>query len=214
MESDEVVQRPNSSAPGGAGQPAQAVQVDPSRWVERHGDCLFGYALVRVRDASTAEDLVQETFLSALKANFAGRSSERSWLVGILKNKIVDLYRKTRRESPFTDLEFLKDEQSDLFYQEGLHKDHWIADRAPVEWPEPGADLDRAEFWDVFHKCAGKLPKKVSQVFLLRELDDTDTAEICKLLDISPSNVWVMLHRARMALRRCLETNWFNRQAR
>jgi RNA polymerase sigma-70 factor (TIGR02943 family) len=213
MHGDDNLIESVKTPPGGNSAAVPPVNLaDPERWVEEHGDYLYAYALMRVRDPVKAEDFVQETFLSGLKANFGGRSSEKSWLVGILKNKIFDYYRKLGRETSFTDMEFLKDEQSECFHQEGVYKDLWIGSKGPVEWPDPGASLDREEFWVVFNRCAGKLPKNVSQVFLLREMDDVDSKEICELLNISQSNLWVMLHRARMALRRCLEMNWFGKK--
>jgi RNA polymerase sigma-70 factor (TIGR02943 family) len=186
---------------------------DPERWVELYGDYLFKYALMRLRDPARAEDLVQETFLAALKGgkNFAGRSAERSWLVGVLKNKICDHYRKASRETSFTDLEFYADEESDRFVADGMMKDAWIHERAPQEWVNPGASLDNEAFWKTFRDCSNKLPKNVATVFNLREVDGVESREICAMLNISESNLWVMLHRARMALRRCLETNWFGK---
>jgi RNA polymerase sigma-70 factor (ECF subfamily) len=183
--------------------------------VDDYGDYLFKFALVRLRDASRAEDAVQETFLAALKGgkSFQGRSAEKSWLVGILKNKIYDYFRKAGRETSFTDLEFYADEENDRFVADGIGAGGWIHDRGPQEWPEPGASLDREEFWKSFRDCAGKLPRNVNRVFTLREVDGVESREICALLNISENNLWVMLHRARMALRRCLETNWFAREA-
>ena len=195
--------------------PAPPGLSDPERWVDLHGDYLFKYALMRLRDPVKAEDAVQETFLAALKGGktFAGRSAEKSWLVGILKNKIFDYYRKASRETSFTDLDFYADEESDRFVADGLGKGGWIHELGPIEWSSnPGAGLDNEVFWKTFHACAAKLPKNVSAVFCLREMDDVDSKEICAQLDISESNLWVMLHRARMALRRCLETNWFGKQ--
>jgi len=186
---------------------------DPERWVELHGDYLFKYALMRLRDAARAEDAVQETFLAALKGKgFAGRSAEKSWLVGILKNKICDYYRKAGRETSFTDMEFYSDEESDRFLPDGPFKGGWIHELGPQEWANPGASLDSEVFWRTFHDCSNKLPKNVATVFNLREVDGIESAEICAMLNISESNLWVMLHRARMALRRCLETNWFAKQ--
>ena len=189
---------------------------DPERWVEEHGDYLFRYALLRLRDVAKAEDLVQETFLAALKGgqSFAGRSAEKTWLVGILKNKIGDHYRKASREISFTDLEFYKDDEDAGFVSEGLSKGAWIHELGPMEWsPEPGAGLDNQAFWKTFYDCAGKLPKNISAAFCLREIDEIDSKEICRMLNISENNFWVMLHRARMALRRCLETHWFGKMA-
>jgi RNA polymerase sigma-70 factor (ECF subfamily) len=188
----------------------EAGVVNPERWVEDYGNYLYAFALMRVRDPVKAEDFVQETFLAALKANFAGKSSEKSWLVGILKNKIFDYYRKIGRETSFTDLQFYRDEEAKSFQQGGNNS--WVEEFGPKEWLEPGADLDRAEFWAVFQQCAGKLPKAVAQVFIMREVDDVDSPAICEALNISPNNLWVMLHRARMALRKCLEINWFGRK--
>jgi RNA polymerase sigma-70 factor, ECF subfamily len=207
--------RPLASA-GEVKAPAECRLSDPERWVEEYGDYLFKYALIRLRDSIKAEDMVQETFLAALKggSRFAGRSSEKSWLVGILKNKICDHYRRASRESSFTDLEFYDDEESDRFINEGVFKGGWIHELGPMEWnPEPGESLDNAAFWKAFHDCANKLPAKISTAFMLREMDGLETEEICAMLKVSENNLWVMLHRARMALRRCLETNWFAKQA-
>ncbi len=191
-------------------------KCDPERWVEEHGDYLFKFALVRLRDAARAEDMVQETFLAALRGarSFAGRSAEKSWLVGILKHKILDYFRKASRESSFTDLEFYSDEESERFIPDGLLAGGWIHELGPMEWSSDfGANLDSEAFWKTFHDCSSKLPKNISTVFALREVDGIESKEICGLLNISESNLWVMLHRARMALRRCLETNWFGKQS-
>ena len=188
---------------------------DPASWVDLYGDYLFKFALMRLRDASRAEDAVQETFLAALKGgkSFAGRSAERSWLTGILKNKIYDQFRKASRESSFTDLNFYQDEEGERFASSGATKGGWIHESGPREWtPDPGAGLDNEIFWKTFHECAGKLPQKINSVFCLREIDGIETREICAMLNISENNLWVMLHRARMALRRCLEINWFGKQ--
>jgi len=187
---------------------------DPERWVEEHGDYLFKYALSRLRDPARAEDMVQEAFLAALRGakSFQGRSAEKSWLVGILKNKICDHYRKASRETSFTDLEFYSNEESDGFIPNGMFKDGWIHESGPQEWSNPGASLDSEVFWRTYRECSNKLPKNVSTVFSLREVDGVESKEICAMLHITESNLWVMLHRARMALRRCLETNWFKKQ--
>src|SRR5262245_31439118 len=203
---------PASPAPS---QPARVAQLsDPERWVDEHGDCLFKYALSRLCDPLKAEDAVQETFLAALKGGkrFQGRSAEKSWLVGILKNKICDHYRKAGRETAFTDLEFYSDEESDRFVPDGMFKDGWIHEVGPQEWDSPGASLDSEVFWQTYRDCSNKLPKNIATVFNLREVDGIESKEICAMLNISENNLWVMLHRARMALRRCLETNWFAKQ--
>jgi RNA polymerase sigma-70 factor (TIGR02943 family) len=181
--------------------------VNPECWVDNHGDCLYRYALLRVRRPEVAEDLVQETLYAAFRSysNFQGKSSERSWLCGILKNKICDYFRKLGRETNFTDLEFLNDEMSHKFIDQG-----WNHDLGPAEW-EPGteAQMDRAEFWVTFRDCLSKLPARVADVFMLREMEEMETAQICQAFRISQNNLWVMLHRARMALRECMELHWF-----
>lgn len=194
---------PDSAAPA-----TPSPLSDPTRWVDDHGDYLFKYAMARLRDETLAEDAVQETFLAALKGgkSFQGRSAEKTWLVGILKNKIIDHFRKSGRETSFTDLNFYQGEESDRFAGDG-----WIHERGPQEWPDPGKSLDNELFWQTYRECTGKLPSKVAAVFNLREVDGLDSKEVCALLHISESNLWVMLHRARMALRRCLESNWFSK---
>ena len=185
-------------------------RLDPERWVDEHGDYLFHYALSRLRDPGRAEDFVQEALLAALKnaSRFEGRASERTWLTGILKNKILDHFRKAGRETNFTDLEFYAGEEAATFTNQDF-PDHWNAGAAPCEWTDTGAALHREEFWRVFHSCSGKLPERIARVFILREVDAISSDEICATLNISPNNLWVMLHRARLALRRCLEVNWF-----
>ena len=181
--------------------------MNPEFWVDDHGDCLYRYALLRVRRPEVAEDLVQETLYAAVRtySNFQGKSSERTWLCGILKNKISDYFRKFGRETNFTDLEFLNDEMSHKFVDQG-----WNHDLGPAEW-ESGTDalLDRAEFWMTFRDCLSKLPTRVADVFMLREMEEMEAAQICQAFRISQNNLWVMLHRARMALRECMELNWF-----
>ena len=184
---------------------------DPERWVDEHGDYLFKFALARLRDPAKAEDAVQETFLAALKGgqSFAGRGAEKSWLIGILKNKIYDHFRKASRETSFTDLDFYGNQEGDPFVADGLGRGGWIHELGPQEWPKAGEALDNELFWQAYRDCSGKLPKNVAAAFNLREVDGIESREICALLNISENNLWVMLHRARMALRRCLEANWF-----
>ena len=133
----------------------------------------------------------------------------RSWLIGILKNKLIDFFRKRSRETSFSDLEFMRDEFGDRMQLGAVMGEHWIAERGPREWVSPEDSLTRAEFWGAFRSCADKLPDKIAGVFLMREVDGVASDEICAVFNISPNNFWVMLHRARLALRQCLETNWF-----
>ncbi len=150
---------------------------------------------------------MQDTFLAALKGarTFDGRSQEKSWLTGILKNKIYDYFRKVGRETSFTDLDFYADEDAERFIARGAREGGWIHELGPQEWPNAGENLDNEQFWKTYRDCSGKLPKNVAAVFNLREVDGMAGKEICALLGITVNNLWVMLHRARMALRRCLE---------
>jgi len=207
------VQQDNPTTPPDAS--ATSGLSDPEQWVDLYGDYLFKFALLRLRDPSRAEDAVQETFLAALRGGraFQGRSAEKSWLAGILKNKIYDYFRKASRETSFTDLDFYGHEDNDRFVADGMGEGGWIHKLGPQDWPEPGMGLDNESFWQAYHQCAGKLPVNVAAVFNLREVDGVESKEICSLLNISESNLWVMLHRARMSLRRCLETNWFKKES-
>jgi RNA polymerase sigma-70 factor (ECF subfamily) len=181
------------------------VPVDPEKWVALHGDVLYRFALLRVHNPEVAEDLVQETFSAGLSGveRFSGKSSERTWLVGILKHKIADYFRKAAREQPLKDPETLPQEEG-LFDETG----HWKVE--PGDWgASPANILENKEFWRAFEHCVQALPQRLRQVFALRELDGEETGHVCKVLGISATNLWVALHRARSQLRRCLEINWF-----
>ncbi len=192
---------------------AKTTLSDPAGWVDQHGDYLFRYAMMRLRNRDLAENLVQETFLAALagKDSFSGRSAERTWMVGILKHKIIDHYRKDFREKTVTDMQTHQSEEEqtiDQFY-DAMEKPR----KYPKDWmPDPQALLNNKEFWNTLHSCMGHLPERTAHAFSLRELDNMETEDICKELGISPTNLWVMLHRARLQLRACLEENWFERK--
>jgi RNA polymerase sigma-70 factor (ECF subfamily) len=179
---------------------------DPATWVDRHGDVLFRFALSRLGSRSAAEDLVQETFLAALRSGrtFAGRSTERTWFVGILKHKIVDYLRQHGRERPVSALNCSNEMDEELFDNKG-----WWQIR-PGKWPaDPSDALESNEFWESFRRCLDGLPQRLRTVFALREIDELSTAEVCQGLKVTPGNLGVLLYRARMGLRRCLEINWF-----
>jgi RNA polymerase sigma-70 factor (TIGR02943 family) len=182
---------------------------DPESWVDRHGDCLYRYALLRLRNPDLAADVVQETFLDALRSlgSFTGRSSERTWLVGILKHKIVDHLRSaSRRQATTNGLAADAEARSD-FDRRG----EWRV--GPASWSgEPGRDIETREFWDVFGCCLSKLPQGLADAFYLRELDGLNSDEVQQILGITPANLWARLHRARSLLRQCLETGWFGRR--
>lgn len=134
--------------------------------------------------------------------------------MGILKNKIFNRHRWASCETSFTDVEFVSDEDGKRFVPDGLFKDAWAHELGPVEWSsEPGAMLDSQEFWKTYHDCNNTFPKNIATVFNLREVNGVESKEICALVNISEGNLWVMLHRARVALGRCLETNWFGNEA-
>lgn len=190
----------------GISQPADQDAADPELWVDRHGDALYRYALLRLRSADRAADAVQETFLEALRAraSFSGRSAERTWLIGILRHKIVDHYRREAREASAEDSDTLESAAEACFDRRGRWK------RAPVAWPaDPARAIEAQEFWDVFGRCLSKLPPALAQPFFLREVDEVDSEEIRRDLSLSPANLWTRLHRARLLLRQCLEIHWF-----
>ena len=188
-----------SSVPG----TARRAPTDPATWLDRYGDVLFRQAVLRVRRRDVAEDLVQETLLAALGARgrFSGQSTELTWMVGILKRKVVDHFRTASRRPV---------EESDASVGDSFRADgRWST---PLrKWPtDPQTTLEDREFWLVFERCRSKLPDGVAEAFVLREVDDLDRAEICEALGISASNLSVRLHRARQLLRRCLEHHWFS----
>lgn len=179
---------------------------NPEKWVDLYGDYLYRYALYRVYETTVAEDLVQETFLAALGSikNFQYRSSIKTWLTGILKHKIIDHFRKKAKEQPMDDIEPHIDKLNDLFTKNGQWK------IKPANWnADPQKLYGQKEFMKVLHKCLAELPGRQASAFTLREIVGENTKEICKILDVSATNIWVLLHRARMFLRRCLEINWF-----
>jgi RNA polymerase sigma-70 factor, ECF subfamily len=175
--------------------------------LERHRPYLLRFALLQLRERSAAEDAVQDTLLAAIQgaSQFAGQSSARTWLVGILKHKIIDSIRKTARERPIesrreSDLA----ESTDAFFAEDGH----FAE-PPESWESPERSLEERRFFEALERCLQSLPGNTASAFTLRELMGLETEEICKELGISASNCWVMLHRARMSLRACLERTWF-----
>jgi RNA polymerase sigma-70 factor (TIGR02943 family) len=189
----------------------QEQPTDPSRWVDDHGEPLYRYALLRLRDADEAAEVVQETFLEALKgrARFAGRSTERTWLVGILKHKIIDLYRRrTRRERGVGGDSPGGPDPSEFFDERGS----W---RSPVSgtFDLPDHEVERAEFWEVFRACLAELPPNHAEAFVLVELEGLAGPEVCQILAITPTNLWARLHRARLQLRKSRDVRWFGRQA-
>lgn len=184
------------------GQPSK-----PEQWIEKYGYLLSRIALSRVTDPEQARDLVQETLLAALQARkrFAERSTEKTWLVGILIHKILDYYRTKQRErqhmsstqpSRLPDRDGLMIEASDWPSYEG-RAEHWSSDAGNL--------LERKEFWKVLNCSLSTLPPRTAKAFLLREVEELSAEEICRILKITPGNLWVILHRAKKHLRHCLE---------
>jgi len=179
----------------------------PELWVERYGAELYGFALRRVHTADCSEELVQETLLSALSAldSYRGEASERTWLFVILRRKIIDHYRREAR-SPLVPLGEA-DEETQYFYSEN---GHWREEQYPRAWNMPADDvLAQQELSEALQLCQEKLPARHGAVFTMRFVDELSAEEICQELGLTPSNYWVLVHRAKLHLRKCLEKNWF-----
>ena len=192
-----------------------SVSMNESDFASRcnsHRVYLLRVAVLQLRDHDLAEDVVQETLLAALKgaSGFSGRSSLKTWLTGILKHKIVDVIRRKSREPTFASLEeeYQLDDLDALFDESG----HW--ENPPVDWGDPEAHVSRQQFFDIMQFCLEKLPPNTARVFMMREVMELTSDEICKELTITSTNLWVILYRARMALRQCLEQNWFAQPGR
>ncbi len=180
----------------------RAQNLDPAEWVDEHGDYLLRYAFSRLRDKQSAEDVVQETFVAGLGAlaQYSGKGAERAWLLGILKRKVIDVFR---RRSKFSTLD-LEDEISErLFKSNG----RWKSDPG-VFGTHQEAEMERKEFWVALEGCLDRLPVRQRDVFTLREIDNMSSDDICSNLAISPANLWVLLHRARLRLSDCMRPHW------
>src|SRR5262245_41834090 len=177
-------------------------------WLTTHGDYLFNLAVGQLRDPVVAEDVVQETFLAALKARdrFSGRSSDRTWLVGILRHKIYDHLRQVCRERPVR-----TNESSVRQDQEAWDDSLLWAHEVAAECLEPSRRMELAEFREALEVALGKLPPRIAQVFQMYEVEERPNREVCDKLNISESNLWVMLHRARKQLRQELAGWWEGR---
>ena len=201
MPDEQAVRAPRPAETGGS-------LSDPAHWVDRHGDALYAFAVLQLGQREAAEELVQETLVSALEArtSFRGEASERSWLIGILRHKICDHFRRRRRHEASGAEVDLDTEPVAAFNQSGKWK------RGPRPWPgDPGAAADAAEFRETLRDCLSALPPLMREAYCLRELNGLETAGICKVLEITPTYLWTLLHRSRAALRVCLERKWFGR---
>lgn len=171
------------------------------RWVEEYGNILYRFALLRVANPTVAEDLVQETFFAALKSQnyFRNQSSLQTWLVGILKHKIIDYFRFHSKTVSI--------EETTLFSE----IDSPVSKIPVKEWNiTPEKIVENSAFRQTLQNCLERLPEKTRELFLMHELDEVESAELCKIFGITPTNLWVMLHRIRNQLKNCLEKNWFN----
>lgn len=181
----------------------------PSEDLQQARSYLLRYALNQLRDPAIAEDVVQETLLAAVNdsSRFAGKSAYKTWLIGILKHKIVDVIRtKAREQSVFAEEEAPGAEMAEeLFEADG----HWH--RFPSDWGDPERSLEDKKFWEVFEQCLERMPARVARAFTMREVIELSSEDICKELAITQTNLWVMLHRARLSLRGCLEARWFGK---
>ncbi len=184
----------------------KANELKPDLWVDNYANYLFNYAIVRVNNEVIAKDLVQETFLAGLKSakNFEGKSTERTWLVSILKRKVIDYYRKINSKKGQAEVRM-------SFFDQGDNEGSWIEERVPQSWGQDAeSDIENRELKIQLERCIDSLPDKYAMVFRMKTIREFETAEICKELQITPSNLWVMIHRARTQLRSCIEKNWFN----
>ena len=182
--------------------------ADIAAQLDAHRGYLLRVARLQLRDDALAEDVVQETLLAALSGGtFSGKSSLKTWLTGILKHKIIDAIRRKQRE-PLLASTF--DDECDIEDLDGLFKAPFGAwDSPPADWGDPEQALNRSQFFDIIDFCLEKLPPNTARVFMMREVMGLESDEICKELAITANNLWVILYRARMSLRECLEQNWF-----
>ena len=178
--------------------------LDPTKWIDRYADYLFNYAITRISDNEVAKDIVQETFFAGLKSknNFKGEASERTWLVSILKRKIIDHYRKINSNKG-------KAEVKINFNTESETEGNWLEDTIEDRNKNAENVMENEELGLAIYNCLSKLPPKQAQIFRMKTIEGYDTETICNELNITASNLWVIIHRARTSLVGCLEENWF-----
>ncbi|MBT8265027.1 MAG: sigma-70 family RNA polymerase sigma factor [Bacteroidia bacterium] len=180
-------------------------KIEPNGWIDRYSDYLFNYTITRVSDRETAQDLVQDTFFAGLKSmkNFKGEASERTWLISILKRKIIDHYRKINSKKGQAEVRV-------NFSYDAENEGNWLEERVKDPFDKTAEDtMVNTELGLAIHDCIGKLPEKQARVFKMKTLLGYETEAICNELDITASNLWVIIHRARTAMASCLEKNWY-----
>ena len=174
------------------------------QWVTAYTSEMYSWARHKVSDSELAKDLVQDTFLAAAEkiGNFKGDSSPKTWLFSILNHKIIDVYRKKINQPVSIEEQFL----SELFDKNGS----WRMETRPQDWHEDeGHLLDDDEFQEVLQKCLEALPEKWNTSIRLKYLLEKNGEEICQELDLTPTNLWQIIHRAKLKLRDCVDKNWF-----
>lgn len=188
--------------------------MNPSKraesWVEEYGDLLFRFAYQRTSDRETAEDLVQDTLLSAFKSldTFKEEASDKTWLMRILRNKIIDHYRKTRTRPSEDEASVKKTTSLTPFFDDS---GGWNIENAPQSWSEtPDVKMEQGELGNALNDCIDQLGGKGAAAFRMKYLDDEESEEICKVLNITSSNYWVLIHRAKLQLRECMEKSYLN----
>lgn len=176
---------------------------EPQHWLEQHGSALYSFAMLHLHDAHAAEDMVQESLLAAIQAwpGFRGDCSVRTWLIGILKHKLLDEFRQQRRELQQAAPEAVEGSDDEDFLPDG----HWR--EASADWGNPECCLKGERFWAIIERCIAALPPRAARIVVLRELWEMDTETVCKELQLTPSNLWTSLHRARLRMRQCLQRN-------
>ena len=180
----------------------------PETWVDQYGDYLYRYALMRLKDPAAAQDVLQETYIAGFKGleKFDGRVNVKYWLRGILRNKIVDYIRKAVREQPYENPLELEDDDG---ISHNKMKYFGIPSSEPMPWDfEPHQAYEQTEFWSIFRNCVDQLNENHRRAFVLKEIEGLSTEEVCEIMDISPNNLWVVIHRARTQLKSLLEKNW------
>jgi RNA polymerase sigma-70 factor (ECF subfamily) len=176
-----------------------------------HRPVLFRYALLQLKDNELAEDAVQESLLATWQSSsdFQGKAGIRTWLIGILKHKIADSWRRLAREVITSDFDQIDNDNGEAIEDEFfMSNGHWNG--GPNTWNDPEASFNRMEFWAIYETCQNNLSPKMAKVFMLRELVGLEAGEVCLETGLSDANYWVTMHRARLRLRECLEIHWFN----
>tara|TARA_R100000789_G_scaffold84208_1_gene79823 strand:+ start:54 stop:605 length:552 start_codon:yes stop_codon:yes gene_type:complete len=178
--------------------------LDPTKWVDKYSDYLFNYTIVRVNDREIANDLISETFLAALKSkkNFKGEASERTWLISILKRKIIDHYRRKNSKKGKAEVH--------INYRSEENEGDWLEEQVADNFDRTAEDMmENKELGLAILECLDQINEKHAAIFKRKTIDEVETETICNEFNITPSNLWVIIHRARTALASCLEKNWF-----